>query len=59
MKCASKQFEPLDIIFDISPKAELIMSEEEMTDNNGNKTKYTAYKVQVTDEDGDVWDCGV
>lgn len=52
-------YEPLDILFDIAPKAELTMSDEEMTDNNGRKTRYTAYKAQVVDEDGDIWDCGV
>lgn len=52
-------YEPLDILFDISPKAELIISEETMTDNDGNKTQYTAYKVQVLDEDGIPWDCAV
>ena len=44
-------YEPLDIIFDIS--------DEVMTDNDGNKTAYKAYKVSVTDEDGDLWECGV
>lgn len=52
-------YEPLDILFDLSPKAELTMSEEEMTDDKGNVTHYTAYKVQATDEDGEVWDCSV
>lgn len=52
-------YEPLDILFDIAEKAELIMSEEEMTDDNGKKTKYTAYKAMVVDEDGDVYDCGI
>ena len=52
-------YEPLDIIFDIQPKAELIISDEVMTDNDGNKTAYKAYKVSVTDEDGDLWECGV
>ena len=52
-------YEPLDLVFDISPKAELIMTDEVMTDGNGVQTHYTAYKVQVTDDDGDVWDCGV
>lgn len=52
-------YEPLDIIFDINPKAELIISDEVMTDNDGNKTAYKAYKVSVTDEDGDLWECGV
>lgn len=52
-------YEPLDILFDICPKAELTMSEEEMTDNDGRKTRYMAYKAQVADEDGEIWDCGV
>ena len=49
----------MDILFEISPKAELIMSEEEMTDSSGKITKYTAYRAQVVDEDGEIWDCGV
>lgn len=52
-------YEPLDILFEISPKAELIMSEEEMTDLSGKVTRYTAYKAQVVDEDGEIWACGV
>lgn len=52
-------YEPLDILFEISPKAELIMSDEEMTDSSGKVSKYTAYKAQVVDEDGEIWDCGV
>lgn len=52
-------YEPLDILFDICPKAELIMSDEEMTDERGNKTRYTSYKVQVADEDGEIWECGI
>ena len=52
-------YEPLDILFDISPKAELIMSEEEMTDASGKVSKYTSYRAQVVDEDGEIWDCGV
>lgn len=52
-------YEPLDIIFDIKPCAELIVSDEVMTDNDGNKTAYKAYKVSVTDDDGDLWECGV
>lgn len=52
-------YEPLDILFDIAPKAELIMSEEEMTDDNGKKTQYTAYKARVADEDGEIYECGI
>ncbi len=52
-------YEPLDILFDIAPKAELTMSEETMKDDDGEKTHYTAYNVHVVDEDGIVWDCDV
>lgn len=52
-------YEPLDILFDIAPKAELTMRDEEITDNDGKKTRYTAYTVQVVDEDGEIWDCNV
>lgn len=52
-------YEPLDILFDISPKAELIMTDEVMTNEDGTKTPYTSYKVQAVDEDGEVWECGV
>ena len=52
-------YEPLDILFDINDKAELIMTDEVMTDENGNKTPYVSYKVQVVDEDGEIWECGV
>lgn len=53
-------YEPLDILFDIVPKAELVMSDEKMTnDKTGEVTEYTAYKLRVIDEDGEVWECGV
>ena len=52
-------YEPLGILFDINDKAELIMTDEVMTDENGNKTPYVSYKVQVVDEDGEIWECGV
>ena len=52
-------YEPLDILFYINDKAELIMTDEVMTDENGNKTPYVSYKVQVVDEDGEIWECGV
>lgn len=53
-------YEPLDILFDISPKAELIMSDEKMTnDKTGETTQYTAYKLRVIDEDGEIWECNV
>lgn len=50
---------PLDIVFDIAPTATLIISDEEMTDNNGGKVKYTAYTVRNVDESGIVYECGV
>ncbi len=52
-------YEPLDIVFDVAPKAELVMSDEEMVDSNGKATKYTSYKVLTVDEDGMPYECGV
>ena len=52
-------YEPLDIVFDVAPLAELIMSEEEMTNDNGKVTKYTTYKVRTVDENGLIYECGV
>lgn len=52
-------YEPLDIVFDVSPKAELLMSNEVMTDSDGHKTKYTSYKVRTIDELGIEYVCGV
>lgn len=52
-------YEPLDILFDISDKAELVMTDEVMTNEDGTKTAYVSYKAQVVDEDGEIWDCGV
>ena len=52
-------YEPLEILFGISPKAELILGVEETTDSNGKKSKYDTYKAQVVDEDGVVWECNV
>lgn len=52
-------YEPLDIIFDVNPKAELIMSEETMVDSNGKETRYMSYKARTIDEDGLVFECGI
>ena len=52
-------YEPLDILFEIAPKAELTINEEVMVNTDGSKTNYTAYKAQVIDEDGEVWDCSI
>lgn len=49
-------YEPLEIIFSISDKAELVISDvtEEM---NGVKRTRTVYTAQVVDEDGELWKC--
>lgn len=52
-------YEPLDIVYDVSDKAELIMTEEEMIGDNGRKTRYTTYKLQTVDENGVVYAVGV
>ena len=52
-------YEPLDIVFDVQPRAELVMGEETMKDKDGNITKYTTYKVKTIDENGVVYECGV
>jgi hypothetical protein len=52
-------YEPLDIVFDVAPTAALIMTDEEMTDTNGRKIQYTAYKAQNTDENGITYECGI
>lgn len=53
-------YEPLDIVFDVSPKAELFMEERESeSDKTGKITKYMAYWVQSVDEDGRIYKCNV
>ena len=52
-------YEPLDIIFDVNSKAELVISEETMVDINGKETKYMTYKARTIDEDGLVYECGI
>ena len=52
-------YEPLDIVFDVNPTAELIMSEDEMINDNGKTTKYTTYKVKNVDEFGVVYECSI
>ena len=44
-------YETLDIIFSISPTAELLITEEEMV-TDGVKSSYTVYEVRNVDEDG-------
>lgn len=48
-------YEVLDIIFDIKPTAELLITENEMTNDDGTKQRYTTYEVQNVDEDGIVY----
>ena len=43
----------------MTDKAELIMSDEVMVNDDGTKTPYVSYKVQTVDEDGEIWDGGV
>ncbi len=52
-------YEPLDIIFDVTKKAELILGEEEMTSDSGKVTKYLTYKAHAVDNDGIVYECSV
>lgn len=51
-------YEPLELMFGIQDKAELIVTEEE-TEFNGMKTHRTIYTAQVVDEDDEVWKCEV
>lgn len=48
-------YEVLDIIFDIKPTAELLITENEMTNDDGTKQHYTTYEVQNVDENGIVY----
>ena len=53
-------YEPLDIVFDVSPKAELFMEERESeSDKTGRITKYMAYWVRSVDDDGRIYECNV
>lgn len=53
-------YEPLDIVFEISDKAELVMIEETMTDAvTGKRTKYMQYKARTIDENGFIYECGI
>lgn len=52
-------YEPLDILFDVQPKAELIIGEDEMTSESGKKTKFNTYTLKTVDEDGMDYTCSV
>lgn len=49
---------PLDLVFDISPKAELLITEV-VTEMNGTKSRRTVYEVCTVDEEGQIWKCEV
>ena len=51
-------YEPLDIVFEVTDKPELVMTDEVMTDNNGHEAKYKAYRVTAT-ENGVEYACSV
>ena len=52
-------YEPLDIVFDVDGKAELIIAQEQIVDNFGNKSTYPTYKARSVDELGIVYECDV
>lgn len=47
-------YELLDLVFDVSPKAELIISEV-MQEINGVKNRRSVYTVNTVDSDGIIW----
>ncbi len=51
-------YTPLDLVFDVSPEAELEITDE-VTEFNGKKQHRTVYTVNTVDEDGLVWKCEV
>lgn len=51
-------YTPLDLVFDVSPEAELEIVDE-ITEFNGKKQHRTVYTVNTVDEDGLVWKCEV
>ncbi len=51
-------YQPLDLVFDVSPKAELYISEV-VQEMNGVKSRRTVYTVNTVDIDGIVWKCEV
>lgn len=52
-------YEPLDFVFNVSEKAELLISETESETNSGKKTRYNSYTVRNVDDNGIVWECNV
>lgn len=51
-------YTPLDLVFDVSPEAELEIVDE-ITEFNGKKQHRTVYTVNTVDDDGLVWKCEV
>lgn len=49
---------PLDLVFDVSQKAELDISEV-VQEMNGVKSRRLVYTVSTADEDGQLWKCEV
>ena len=47
-------YQPLDLVFDVSPKAELFITKV-VQEMNGVKQRRTVYTVNTVDEDGIVW----
>ncbi len=47
-------YELLDLVFDVSPKAELYITEV-IQEINGTKSKRTVYTVNTVDENGQIW----
>lgn len=53
-------YEVLDMVFELSPTAELEMHDESMTDpDTGEVRTYTVYEVANVDEDGDELRCRI
>lgn len=51
-------YQPLDLVFDVSSKAELFITEVTQ-EINGTKSKRKVYTVNTVDENGVVWKCEV
>lgn len=53
-------YEPLDILFDVQDKAELLIGEDEMSDSvTGKVTKFKTYTLKTVDTDGVDYTCSV
>lgn len=52
-------YEPLDIIFDVTDRPELIMTEDTFTSDSGKEKKYTEYEVKAVDEYDIEYSCKV